>query len=90
MYLLVSMGVPLKFVTAVTVNDIVDRAVSGADFSMAPEVTPTLAPSIDIQVPYNMERIYYFCSDGDHELGRCAIHRCSSALQYGEVLLFLF
>jgi len=66
--LAVSMGVPLKFVTAVTVNDIVDRAVSGADFSMAPEVTPTLAPSIDIQVPYNMERIYYFCSDGDHEL----------------------
>jgi len=64
--LAVCMGVPMSFVTAVTVNDIVHRAVDGADFSMAPEVIPTLAPSIDIQVPYNMERIYFFCTDGDH------------------------
>ena len=59
----------MQLVTAVTVNDIVGRAVGGGDFSVAPEVTPTLAPSIDIQIPYNMERIYYFCSDGDAELG---------------------
>ena len=67
------MGVPMKFVTAVTINDIVNRTVSGADFSIAPEVTPTLAPSIDIQVPYNMERIYFFCSDGDELIGRESI-----------------
>ena len=63
------MGIPMRFVTAVTINDIVNRAVTSADFSMAAEVTPTLAPSIDIQVPYNMERIYFFCSDGDEQIG---------------------
>jgi len=63
--LAVMMGVPMKFVAAVNSNDIVGRAIQGGDFSLAKTVQLTLAPSIDIQVPYNMERIYYFCLNGD-------------------------
>jgi hypothetical protein len=44
------MGLPIRLVCAVTCNDIVSRAVSNGDFSITPEVTPTLAPAMDIQV----------------------------------------
>jgi len=44
------MGVPLRLVAMVNANDIVRRTVLCGDFSMAAEVTQTLAPAIDIQV----------------------------------------
>ncbi|KAL2100302.1 hypothetical protein ACEWY4_004696 [Coilia grayii] len=56
------MGVPLRFVAMVNSNDIVCRAVQKGDFSMAPIVTQTLAPAIDIQDPYNMERVLWLLS----------------------------
>ncbi|KAL4231318.1 Threonine synthase-like 2 [Mactra antiquata] len=62
------MGLPIRLVCAVTCNDIVSRAISNRDFSVAPTVTPTLAPAMDIQIPYNMERLWYVFSDGDSDL----------------------
>ncbi|XP_063067387.1 threonine synthase-like 2 [Engraulis encrasicolus] len=56
------MGVPLRFVAMVNSNDILCRAVQKGDFSMAPSVTQTLAPAIDIQDPYNMERVLWLLS----------------------------
>ncbi|KAM9735196.1 threonine synthase-like 2 isoform 1-T3 [Menidia menidia] len=53
------MGLPLKLVAMVNSNDIVHRTVTTGDFSMAPNVTQTLAPAIDIQDPYNMERVFW-------------------------------
>lgn len=53
------MGLPLKLVAMVNSNDIVHRTVTTGDFSMAAEVTQTLAPAIDIQDPYNMERVFW-------------------------------
>ncbi|XP_070845077.1 threonine synthase-like 2 [Chaetodon trifascialis] len=53
------MGLPLKLVAMVNSNDIVHRAVTTGDFSMAADVTQTLAPAIDIQDPYNMERVFW-------------------------------
>lgn len=44
------MGIPVKFVCAVTSNDIVARAVTKGDYSMSKNVIPTLAPAMDIQV----------------------------------------
>ena len=44
------MGLPIKMVCAVTCNDIVSRAIKDGDYRMAPEVFPTLAPAMDIQV----------------------------------------
>lgn len=59
------MGLPIRLVCAVNCNDIVSRALSRGDFSVSPTVTPTLAPAMDIQIPYNMERLWYIYSDGD-------------------------
>ncbi|XP_003440204.2 LOW QUALITY PROTEIN: threonine synthase-like 2 [Oreochromis niloticus] len=53
------MGLPLKLVAMVNSNDIVHRMVTSGDFSMAANVTQTLAPAIDIQDPYNMERVFW-------------------------------
>ncbi|KAK3599421.1 hypothetical protein CHS0354_036440 [Potamilus streckersoni] len=63
------MGLPVQFVCAVNKNDIVSRTISSGDFSMT-EVTPTLATAMDIQMPYNMERIWYLYSNGDTKLIR--------------------
>ncbi|XP_034457467.1 threonine synthase-like 2 [Hippoglossus hippoglossus] len=59
------MGVPLKLVAMVNSNDVVHRAVTAGDFSMAANVTQTLAPAIDIQDPYNMERVFWLLLDRD-------------------------
>ncbi|KAM4528383.1 threonine synthase-like 2 isoform 1-T2 [Odontesthes bonariensis] len=58
-YIVKQMGLPLKLVAMVNSNDIVHRTVTTGDFSMAPSVTQTLAPAIDIQDPYNMERVFW-------------------------------
>ncbi|XP_041816568.1 threonine synthase-like 2 [Chelmon rostratus] len=49
-FIVKQMGLPLKLVAMVNSNDIVHRAVTTGDFSMAADVTQTLAPAIDIQV----------------------------------------
>ncbi|XP_056602139.1 threonine synthase-like 2 [Triplophysa dalaica] len=59
------MGVPLRLVAMVNTNDIVHRTVQSGDFSMASDVVQTLAPAIDIQDPYNLERIFWLLSAGD-------------------------
>ncbi|XP_069043677.1 threonine synthase-like 2 isoform X2 [Lepisosteus oculatus] len=59
------MGLPLRLVAMVNENDIVRRAVQSGDFSQAPSVAHTLAPSIDIQDPYNMERVFWLLSGCD-------------------------
>ncbi|CAJ1071045.1 threonine synthase-like 2 [Xyrichtys novacula] len=58
-FIVKQMGLPLKLVAMVNSNDIVHRTVSSGDFSMAANVTQTLAPAIDIQDPYNMERVFW-------------------------------
>lgn len=44
------MGIPLCLVAMTNANDIVHRTVQSGDFSMATNVTQTMAPAIDIQV----------------------------------------
>ncbi|XP_062410973.1 threonine synthase-like 2 [Sardina pilchardus] len=56
------MLVPIRLVAMVNSNDIVCRAVQKGDFSMATSVQQTLAPAIDIQDPYNMERVLWLLS----------------------------
>ncbi|XP_029920750.1 threonine synthase-like 2 isoform X2 [Myripristis murdjan] len=62
------MGLPLQLVAMVNVNDTVHRTVQSGDFSMAANVRQTLAPAIDIQDPYNMERVFWLLSGGDGAL----------------------
>ncbi|PZT89928.1 MAG: threonine synthase [Citromicrobium sp.] len=53
------MGLPIeKLVVATNVNDILHRALSQGDYSTG-TVTPTSAPSMDIQVSSNFERLLF-------------------------------
>ena len=53
------MGLPIeKLVVATNVNDILYRALSQGDYSTG-TVTPTAAPSMDIQVSSNFERLLF-------------------------------
>ncbi|KTF70755.1 threonine synthase [Sphingomonas sp. HT-1] len=58
-YVAQRMGLPVaKLVVATNVNDILHRALSAGDYS-AGTVTPTAAPSMDIQVSSNFERLLF-------------------------------
>jgi threonine synthase len=57
------MGLPVeRLIVATNVNDILHRALSAGDYS-AGTVTPTAAPSMDIQVSSNFERLLFDLSD---------------------------
>ncbi|XP_010084822.1 PREDICTED: LOW QUALITY PROTEIN: threonine synthase-like 2, partial [Pterocles gutturalis] len=62
------MGLPIRLVTVVNSNDIVHRTVQHGDFSLSESVKATLAPAMDIQEPYNMERILWLLSGSDSHL----------------------
>ena len=58
-YVAAQMGLPIeRLVVATNVNDILHRALSDGDYS-AGVVTPTAAPSMDIQVSSNFERLLF-------------------------------
>ncbi len=58
-YVAAQMGLPVeRLIVATNVNDILHRALSDGDYS-AGTVTPTTAPSMDIQVSSNFERLLF-------------------------------
>jgi threonine synthase len=58
-YVAARMGLPIaKLIVATNVNDILHRALSSGDYSQG-IVTPTEAPSMDIQVSSNFERLLF-------------------------------
>jgi threonine synthase len=58
-YAAAKMGLPIaKLIVATNVNDIVARALRDGDYSTG-EVMPTAAPSMDIQVSSNFERLLF-------------------------------
>jgi threonine synthase len=58
-YVAAKMGLPVaKLVVATNVNDILHRALSAGDYSVG-GVTATAAPSMDIQVSSNFERLLF-------------------------------
>lgn len=65
-YIVKQMGLPLKLVAMVNSNDIVHRTVTAGDFSMASNVTKTLAPAIDIQVKCNVVISVITCQTEDN------------------------
>ena len=95
-YVAAQMGLPVeRLIVATNVNDILHRALSAGDYS-AGSVTPTDAPSMDIQVSSNFERLL-FCEGGrdgaalagqmrDFEASRAL--RLSDAQRGGAMALF--
>jgi threonine synthase len=64
-YVAAKMGLPVaKLVVATNVNDILHRALSSGDYSTG-TVTPTAAPSMDIQVSSNFERLLFDLANRD-------------------------
>jgi threonine synthase len=64
-YVAAKMGLPIaKLIVATNVNDILHRALSEGDYSVG-SVTPTAAPSMDIQVSSNFERLLFDLHDRD-------------------------
>src|SRR6478735_3494814 len=64
-YVAAQMGLPVeRLIVATNVNDILHRALSNGDYS-AGTVTPTSAPSMDIQVSSNFERLLFDCGGRD-------------------------
>ena len=58
-YVASRMGLPIeRLIVATNVNDILHRALSAGDYSVG-TVTPTAAPSMDIQVSSNFERLLF-------------------------------
>jgi threonine synthase len=58
-YVAAQMGLPVeRLIVATNVNDILHRALSRGDYSIL-GVTPTAAPSMDIQVSSNFERLLF-------------------------------
>ena len=58
-YVAARMGLPIaRLIVATNVNDILHRALSAGDYSCG-TVTPTAAPSMDIQVSSNFERLLF-------------------------------
>ncbi|API60512.1 threonine synthase [Tardibacter chloracetimidivorans] len=58
-YVASKMGLPVaRLLVATNVNDILHRALSAGDYSVG-TVTPTVAPSMDIQVSSNFERLLF-------------------------------
>ncbi len=58
-YVAARMGLPIeRLIVATNVNDILHRALSAGDYSVG-SVTPTAAPSMDIQVSSNFERLLF-------------------------------
>ncbi|XP_059113917.1 threonine synthase-like 2 isoform X1 [Peromyscus eremicus] len=69
------MGLPIRLVVAVNRNDIIHRTIQKGDFSLCEVVKPTLASAMDIQVPYNMERIFWLLSDSDSQATRALMEQ---------------
>jgi threonine synthase len=64
-YVAARMGLPIaRLIVATNINDILHRALSAGDYS-AGTVTPTAAPSMDIQVSSNFERLLFDLADRD-------------------------
>ncbi|MCB2088481.1 MAG: threonine synthase, partial [Sphingomonadaceae bacterium] len=58
-YVAAQMGLPIEqLIVATNVNDILHRALTDGDYSTG-TVTPTAAPSMDIQVSSNFERLLF-------------------------------
>ncbi|KAM6313453.1 threonine synthase-like 2 [Aegotheles albertisi] len=71
------MGLPIRLVAVVNSNDIIHRTVQRGDFSLSEGTKATLASAMDIQEPYNMERILWLLSGSDSRLMKMLMERFS-------------
>lgn len=62
-------GIPIgKLCAGVNINDITDRVIRKGRFHKSEKMEKTLSEAINIQVPYNFERLLFYLTGQDHEL----------------------
>jgi len=67
-YIAKQMGIPIGLLcSGVNANDITHRVMSTGQFHKS-EMKRTLSEAINVQIPYNFERLLYFLTDRNHEL----------------------
>lgn len=64
------MGLPIKFLAAVNENDSVFQTLTTGVYKLPQTVHKTMSCAMDIAVPYNMERIFYYLSGGKSKVVR--------------------
>mmetsp|Transcript_100921 Transcript_100921/g.323921 ORF Transcript_100921/g.323921 Transcript_100921/m.323921 type:complete len:502 (+) Transcript_100921:66-1571(+) len=65
-YMSKQMGLPIRrLVAATNTNDITHRTFNAGNFHRSERMEKTLSDAINIQVPYNMERIFYYLMGED-------------------------
>ncbi|XP_051010643.1 threonine synthase-like 2 [Acomys russatus] len=74
------MGLPICLAVTVNRNDIIHRTVQRGDFSLCEVAKPTLASAMDIQMPYNMERIFWLLSGSDSQATRALMEQFERTL----------
>uniref|UniRef100_A0A7N9CJX9 Threonine synthase-like 2 n=1 Tax=Macaca fascicularis TaxID=9541 RepID=A0A7N9CJX9_MACFA len=74
-YIAQKIGLPIRLVVAVNRNDIIHRTVQQGDFSLSEAVKSTLASAMDIQVPYNMERVFWLLFGCDSQVTRALMEQ---------------
>mmetsp|Transcript_9224 Transcript_9224/g.16255 ORF Transcript_9224/g.16255 Transcript_9224/m.16255 type:complete len:515 (+) Transcript_9224:87-1631(+) len=68
-FMALKMGLPLRrLVAGVNANDITHRTITKGEFHRSECMEKTLSDAINIQVPYNMERIFYYLVGEDCRL----------------------
>lgn len=66
-WLLTKMGIPMRgFRVATNQNDVLHRLFASGQYELA-SVSPSLAPSMDIQIASNFERLLFYFLDGNTE-----------------------
>uniref|UniRef100_A0A8B9FIH8 Threonine synthase-like 2 n=1 Tax=Amazona collaria TaxID=241587 RepID=A0A8B9FIH8_9PSIT len=73
------MGLPIRLVAVVNSNDIIHRTVQHGDFSLSESVKPTVASAMDIQEPYNVERVLWLLSGSDSRLIKTLMEQFSAS-----------
>lgn len=70
-YMAKKMGIPIGLLCAgVNINDIVDRTFRHGQFHKNDRLERTLSEAINIQVPYNFERLLFYLTSGNCSLVR--------------------
>jgi len=68
-YMAKQMGLPIgTLIAGVNENDITDRVFQTGQFHKSDKMHKTLSDAINIQIPYNFERLLYYLTDENHEL----------------------
>ena len=68
-YMAKQMGLPVtKLIACTNVNDISHRVIQTGQYIKSPHMIKTLSEAINVQLPYNFERLLFYLTNQNHDL----------------------